>query len=255
MNESNRDVKISIITATWNCEATVGDCLASVAAQRWPHREHIVMDGASRDDTLALLAKRRTQLAVLVSEPDDGIYDALNKGIALASGDVIGFLHADDVFADDTALSRVAAAFADPSVEAVYGDLQYVARDDLARVIRHWASVPFTPRRLRRGWMPPHPTLYVRRAVYDRLGVFDTRYRIAADYDFMLRLFAQPGLQAVHIPAVLVKMRVGGVSNRSFAHIVQKSREDLRALRENRIGGLWALVWKNVGKLGQFWVR
>lgn len=249
------DVQISVITVTRNCAATVGDCLASVAAQAWPRREHVVIDGASTDGTLALLEARRAHLAVLVSEPDEGIYDALNKGIAKARGDVIGFLHADDVFADDQVLARVAAAFADPTVEAVYGDLQYVSRDHPARIIRHWATAPFTPARLKRGWMPPHPTLYVRRSVYDRLGVFDTRYRIAADYDFMLRLFTQLDLRAVHLPAVLVKMRVGGVSNRSLGPILRKSWEDLRALRENRVGGIGALMWKNVGKLGQFWVR
>lgn len=248
-------MKISVITATWNSAGTVGDCLASVAAQTWPHREHVVIDGASQDGTLALLEARRAQLAVLVSEPDQGIYDALNKGLAKAQGEVIGFLHADDMFADEQVLSRVAAAFADPAVMAVYGDLQYVDKADVTRVIRHWRSAPFTPGRLARGWMPPHPTLYVRRAVYERLGGFATRYRIAADYDFMLRLFSQPGLVSAYLPQVLVRMRVGGASNRSVANILRKSAEDWRALRENRVGGLGALALKNLSKLGQFWVR
>ena len=248
-------VQISVITVTKECAATVNDCLASVAAQTWPHREHVVIDGASQDGTLALLEARRTQLAVLMSEPDQGTYDALNKGLARAQGDVIGFLHADDVFADDQVLSQVAAAFADPAVMAVYGDLQYVDKADVTRVIRHWRSAPFTPGRLARGWMPPHPTLYLRRSVYDRLGRFDTHYRIAADYDFMLRLFSQPDVVSVYLPHVLVKMRVGGASNRSLANILRKSTEDWRALRQNRVGGLGALALKNLSKLEQFWVR
>jgi len=246
-------VKISIITATWNCASTVGDCLDSVAAQSWPNREHVVIDGASRDVTVDLLESRRAQLSVLVSEPDRGIYDALNKGIARASGDVIGFLHADDVYASPDVLARVAEAFADPSVAAVHGDLQYVRKDDTARVVRHWKSSPFSPDRLRRGWMPPHPTLYVRREWYERIGGFDTRYRIAADYHSILRLFSQPEFRSAYVPEVFVKMRMGGASNRSVRNIVRKSREDLEALRVTGVGGLGALAWKNLGKLGQFW--
>ena len=248
-------IRISVITATWNSADTVAGCLDSVAHQRWQHREHVVIDGGSRDGTLAILESSREQLATLVSEPERGIYDALNKGIARASGDVIGFLHADDMFGEDDALARVAAAFENPAVDSVFGDLQYVSRQAPGRVIRHWTSQPFRPGLLRRGWMAPHPTLYVHRRVYERLGGFNTRYRIAADYDFMLRLFSQPDVHVVYIPHVQVKMRVGGASNRSFTNILRKSREDLHALRANQIGGLGTLAWKNFGKLGQFFVR
>ena len=246
-------MKISVVTATWNCAATLGDCLDSVAAQSHPDCEHIVIDGASQDGTLALLQARHSQLAVLLSEPDQGIYDALNKGIARATGDVVGFLHADDVFAGPEALARVAQAFADPAVGGVYGDLQYVDKADLNRVVRHWRCAPFSRRQLAWGWMPPHPTLYVRREWYGRIGGFDSRYRIAADYFSILSLFSQPNFQAIHLPRVLVKMRLGGASNRSLANIVRKSREDLDALRRSGVGGLGALAWKNVRKLGQFW--
>lgn len=245
-------LKISLVTATWNCAGTVTDCLTSVAEQTWPHREHVVVDGASTDGTLDVLRAHRAQLAVLVSEPDRGIYDALNKGIARSSGEVIGFLHADDVYADTHVLERIAAAFGDPAVGAVYGDLQYVRKDDLGCVVRHWRSAPFSPRRLAWGWMPPHPTLYVRRAWYEQLGGFDTRYRIAADYHMMLRLFMQAGLNPVYLPAVLVKMRLGGASNRSLRNVIRKSREDLDALRRTGVGGLGALAWKNLSKLSQF---
>jgi len=190
---------------------------------------------------------------VLVSGPDGGTYFGLNKGIAQATGEVVGLLHADDVYADTQVLARVAAAFADPAVQAVYGDLQYVARDDPQRLIRHWQAGAFQPARLRWGWMPPHPTLFLRRALYQRFGLFDTRYRIAADYDLMLRLLTQLSAEEVrYLPRVLVRMRLGGVSNRSVRTVLRKSWEDDRALRTNAVGGLGALAWKNLSKLPQF---
>jgi glycosyltransferase involved in cell wall biosynthesis len=245
-------LKISIITAVFNRHETVQEALESVARQTHGDVEHVVVDGASNDGTLEVLERLRNQIEVLVSEKDAGIYDALNKGIGLASGEVVGFLHADDLFADDRVISRIAAAFTDTSVDAVYGDLVYVSKNDTNRVIRYWRAGTFSRRRLSWGWMPPHPTFYVRRSVYQRLGAFDTRHRIAADYDCMLRFLGRGGIVPKYIPEVLVKMRVGGASNRSIANILRKSREDYRALRNNSIGGLGALAWKNLSKLQQF---
>jgi glycosyltransferase involved in cell wall biosynthesis len=241
-----------VITVTRNCVATVAGCLDSVAAQTYPHREHVVVDGASSDGTVELLRARAPTLARLVSEPDGGLYDALNKGLALAGGEVVGFLHADDVYAHEAVLERIAARFADPAVGAVYGDLEYVWNARPGRVARRWRSRPFAPRLLGAGWMPPHPTLYVRGDWYRRIGGFDTRYRIAADYHSVLRLFAEPGLNPAYLPEVLVRMRTGGASNRSLAALVRKSREDLDALRRTGQGGLVTLARKNLGKLGQF---
>lgn len=181
-------MKISVITATYNCVNTIDDCLASVQGQSHPDVEHIVVDGASTDGTIAVVESRHDCRGSLVSEPDNGIYDALNKGIARARGDVVGFLHADDLYADTGVLARIAAAFADPAVEAVYGDLVYVRKEDTGKVVRYWRSRPFFRRQLAWGWMPPHPTFYVRRELYQRFGAFDTTYRIAADYDCMLRV-------------------------------------------------------------------
>jgi glycosyltransferase involved in cell wall biosynthesis len=246
-------VRISIITATWNCADTVVDCLESVAGQTYAEREHIVIDGASTDGTVEMLRSHRAGLAALVSEPDRGIYEALNKGIARATGDVIGFLHADDVYADARVLARVAERFADPGVQAVYGDLVYLRRGEGERVLRRWRSGAYRPARLARGWMPPHPTLYLRRALYERHGTFDVSYRIAADYDFVLRVFSRlQEAEVGYIPETLVHMRTGGASNRSLANLVRKSAEDWRALRHNRIGGIGALAWKNLSKLTQF---
>jgi glycosyltransferase len=243
---------ISVITAVYNRVGTVGQALASVQAQNWPDVQHIVIDGGSTDGSLAVLQAQRDRLAVLVSERDGGIYDALNKGLALATGDVVGFMHSDDYYADDGVLADVACAFADPAVDAVYGDLDYVAQADGARIVRHWRAGVASPDRLRRGWMPPHPTLYVRRRVIEQWGGFDTSLRIAADYESVLRYFVRGQVRAAYIPRVLVKMRLGGESNRSLARIWRKTQEDYRALRANGVGGVTALAWKNLSKLGQF---
>lgn len=245
-------VEISIITAVWNSEATIESCLDSVAAQDWTHREHILIDGLSTDRTLELVRASPHTLAAVVSEADHGIYDALNKGLALARGEVVGFLHSDDFYANPGVLTRVAEAFADPEVCAVYGDLDYVLKADTTKVVRHWKSSAFEFKRLRRGWMPPHPTLYVRREWYRRIGGFDTSYRIAGDYHSVLNLFTQPLFRAVYIPDVLIKMRTGGESNRSLKNLWIKSCEDLRALRQTGVGGYSALGWKNLSKIKQF---
>lgn len=245
-------IKISIVTAVYNSCETVAAALDSALSQSDVNIELVVIDGGSTDGTLEVLQSYTDRLDVLVSEPDRGIYDALNKGIQRASGDVVGFLHSDDLFADAGVLSRVAAAFAVPDVAAVYGDLLYVRRDSPEQVVRYWRSGTFSGRRLGWGWMPPHPTLYVRREAYENYGLFDTSFRIAADYDFILRLLGRDGVGVHYIPEVLVKMRVGGASNRSLRNIARKSSEDLRALRRNGVGGIGALVWKNLSKLPQF---
>lgn len=164
----------------------------------------------------------------------------------------MGLLHSDDLLADDTVLSHVAKVFDDPSVDGVYGDLEYVAREDPTRVIRYWRARAYHPGLLSRGWMPPHPTLFLRRAVFETHGMYDTGFRIAADYEAILRWLTRGDLQLAYIPDVLVKMRVGGESNRSLSRILRKSREDLRAIRRQRVGGLGVLAAKNVGNLSQF---
>jgi glycosyltransferase len=247
--------RISVVTAVYNNRETIAAALDSVLEQARADVELIVIDGGSTDGTLDVLKSYADRLDVLVSEPDRGIYDALNKGIRRTSGEVVGFLHSDDLFADTKVLSRVTAAFADPGVGAVYGDLLYVRKDAPDRVVRYWRAGRFSRRGLARGWMPPHPTLYVRRGLYAQHGLFDTTFRIAADYDFTLRLLSREGIGVRYIPEVLVKMRVGGASNRSLRNILLKSHEDLRALRRNQVGGLGTLTWKNLSKLPQFFGR
>ncbi|MEP6502255.1 MAG: glycosyltransferase family 2 protein [Betaproteobacteria bacterium] len=251
-------MRITIITVAYNSARTIGDTLDSVAAQLHPDIEHIIVDGGSKDETLTLIATRGTHVKRVISEPDEGIYDAMNKGLRLATGEIVGFLNSDDMFASPDVLARIASAATgigtDRPADAVYGDLVYVNSSPPNRVQRYWRSGRFTRRKLALGWMPPHPTLYVRRTLMEQIGAFDARLRISADYEFMLKLLSRPGLVVTYLPQVLVHMRVGGASNGSLGGIVRKSREDLGALRKHRVGGVVALVFKNLRKLPQFFM-
>jgi glycosyltransferase len=229
--------------------------LESLYGQSHPHVEHVVQDGGSTDGTLEVLRANPASDMALESAPDAGLYDAINRGIARALGDVVGLLHSDDFLADDEVLTSVAQALADSSVDGVYGDLDYVAADDTCRVIRRWRSGEFTPAKLKRGWMPPHPTLYLRREVFERWGAYDTDFRIAADYEAILRWLVRGQIRLAYIPRVLVKMRVGGESNRSLGRILRKSREDYRAMRRHGVGGIGTLAGKNFSKLEQFFPK
>ncbi|NYT74382.1 glycosyltransferase [Halomonas sp. QX-2] len=245
-------MKISVITACFNSQKTIAEAIESLKRQSWPFIEHLVIDGASQDASVAIASKTLGDGDVLISEPDRGIFDALNKGLQRASGDVIGFLNSDDLFAHDNVLRRVAACFNDPNVGAVYGDLQYVDADDTERVIRYWKSGTFSRRKLQRGWMPPHPSFFMRREFYEDLGGFDPAYRISGDYDSLLRYLSSEMFSVVYLPEVLVKMRVGGASNGSLKAILRKSSEDIKAMRNNGVNPLIALPYKNFSKLPQF---
>lgn len=248
-------MKITVITVTYNSAATLAETLRSVATQNHPHIEHLVIDGASTDDTPSVLRAHGGHVKATVSEPDKGIYDAMNKGLRLATGDFVGFLNADDTFADPDSVSHIARAASRPSTDAVYGDLLYVHKDRPAESVRYWRSGEFSRSGLRFGWMPPHPTLYVRRARIEELGPFDARFRIAADYEFVLRYLSRAEMRVVYVPRVLVRMRTGGASNRSLTALLRKSREDLLALRQNDVGGVLTLFSKNLRKLPQFFFR
>lgn len=249
-------MKISIITAVYNNEKMIGDAINSIVNQKYFDIEKVMLDGASTDGTLAILKHHAHHSDVLNSAPDDGIYDALNIGIDLSSGDVVGLLHSDDLFANESIVSKVADVFINNSnIDAVYGDLVYVDKREPEKIIRYWQAGPFHKENLKNGWMPPHPTLYLRRSVYEKIGKFNTEYRIAADYDFMLRVLTDESINVYYLPEVLVKMRVGGESNRSLKNIVYKSLEDYRVMKENGVGGLKTLLMKNFSKLPQFFKR
>ncbi|WP_269527021.1 glycosyltransferase family 2 protein [Coraliomargarita parva] len=229
-------MKFTVITVTFNSAATIVDTVHSVLGQSHRPLEYIIVDGGSTDDTLEKLAPYRDQIASLVSEPDDGIYDAMNKGVARARGEVVGILNSDDFYADTRVLARVAEAFSDPAVDCVYGDLDYVDAIDTDRVVRAWRSQSYVPGAFRRGWHPAHPSFFVRRSVYERFGCFDTKLRIAADYEFMLRVLKRHQLKSVHVPEVFVKMRTGGASNASLKNIAKANLQCWKAWRQNGLG-------------------
>jgi glycosyltransferase involved in cell wall biosynthesis len=244
--------RISIITVTYNAAEHLRDCLDCVRAQE-VDVEHIVMDGESTDGTLAILEEYREHLAHVISEQDKGMYDAANKGIQLASGEVIGMLNADDFYLSRDTLSKVAAAFEDETVDAVYGDLVYVDREDTGKVVRVWRSGEFHPRKFYRGWMPPHPTFFVRRRVYEQYGLFNLGLGTAADYELMLRFLLKHGINAAYIPEVLVKMRSGGMSNESLQNRLRANRMDREAWRVNDLRPHpWTILMKPVRKIGQW---
>ena len=227
-------MKISVVTVCWNAAATIEDTIRSVADQTYPDVEHIVIDGASTDSTTGIIRKFESNITKWVSEPDQGIYDAMNKGIALASGDVVGFLNADDIYAHPEILAKVAQVLRDESIQAVYGDVVFV-RDDLQTVVRYYRSHRFTAGKLAWGWMPPHPSIFLRKHMFEKYGLFKTDYRIAADYELVTRLFAKHGVRCRYLPGVSVKMRIGGVSTRGVKSNYILSQEIVRACRENGI--------------------
>lgn len=245
-------MKITVITATYNSAATIIDTLASIAAQSYLNIEHVIIDGASKDDTVALVHQHGSSASKLVSERDSGIYDAMNKGLALATGDVVGFLNSDDVYADTDALQRVAQAFQDPRIDVVYGDLVFVAQDNLDRVIRYWKSRDYTPGACASGWMPPHPTFYARRSVYETHGGFDLAFPVAADFEMALRLLDKAHVQSRYIPSVQVRMRMGGESTRSLKSVFLQNGETSRAcLKHGLPGGACFVLRRLVSKLPQ----
>ena len=245
-------MKISIITACYNSAATIGDTLQSVSMQDFKDIEHIIVDGASTDNTIEITGYF-PHVAKIVSEKDKGIYDAMNKGIALATGDVIGILNSDDVYTDRHVISKVMKEFEKDHTDVVYADLQYVKYEDLHKVTRTWHSGSFSKRKFYYGWMPPHPTFFVRREVYEKIGAFNLSLRSAADYEFMLRVLLKNNFKARYIPEVLVKMRTGGMSNATIRHRLRANREDREAWRINNIRPyFFTIPFKPLRKVLQF---
>ena len=243
-------IKVSVITLCKNNAATISSALQSYKEQDYPNKEHIVVDGASTDSTLNIVKQYSPD--IVVSEPDEGIYYAANKGIRLAQGDVIVFLHADDVFGSPTVLSQMISTMESNNTDSVYADLEYVDRSNPSKVIRYWHSDTFSINKLKYGWMPPHPTFFVKKSIYEKFGSFNTTLKIAADYDLMLRFLHQAKISVAYCPIVAIKMRVGGISNRSLSNIIKKMREDLYAARKNKVGGFFTLIMKNLRKVTQF---
>jgi glycosyltransferase involved in cell wall biosynthesis len=248
-------MKISIITATYNSAATVKDTLDCIRQQDHPDIEHILVDGGSTDQTAAIV-KSFPHVAKWISEKDKGIYDAMNKGIGLATGELIGILNSDDIYTGPSVLSTVARAFADPSVKTAYADLQYVHPDDPDKVIRTWKTGSFDKKNFYFGWMPPHPTFFVRKEIYEQTGLFNIGLRSAADYEIMLRILLKYGVPAHYIPGVMVKMRAGGMSNASLWNRLRANKEDRLAWKLNGLRPyFFTLYLKPLRKIPQFLIK
>jgi len=245
--------KVSIITVTYNSASTLKDTIKSVSEQTArQHIEYIIVDGNSSDETLDVIRQNETIIDQWISEPDKGIYDAMNKGLALATGEWVGFLHADDLFNNNRVIEDIIDETKNTNYNAIYANLNYIKPTPPHQTVRYWQSQTFKPCLLKRGWMPPHPTVYIKNNLIKKLGEFNTTFRISADYDYMLRLFSHTDTNSYYINKTMINMRLGGISNNSLLNIIRKSKEDYKALRNNNIGGIGALFVKNFSKLIQF---
>lgn len=239
---------ISIITATYNNENTIVSTIESVMNQTIKPLEHIIIDGQSTDNTIEKLSNYPH--LKIISEPDNGIYDALNKGISIAQGDIIGILHGDDFYTDSFVLENVLQAFEKNQCDAVYGNVVYVKKNNINKIVRKWNAGKYKQKKIKQGWMPPHPTLFVKKKIYEKFGNFDLNYSIASDYELMMRFLWKYNITLAYIPKTLVSMRTGGKSNK-FSNLLKKMQEDYRVIKHHKIGGINVLLLKNLKKINQ----
>ncbi|MDN5286179.1 MAG: glycosyltransferase [Mucilaginibacter sp.] len=245
-------LKLSLVTVIYNAQDTIGQCIESVINQNYPDLEYIIVDGGSTDNTLQIIDKYRQHINILISEPDKGIYDAMNKGIMLATGQIIGMLNADDHFAGNDILRSVANAFEQQShIDAVYGDLDIINQNH--KIIRKWRSRPCTSASFNLGFMPPHPTFYCRRSLFDKIGLYSLEYGSAADYELMVRLMYLHKIKSLYLNKVMVNMRAGGVSSKNLKSRIKAWRFDLKAMQQNKITfPILTLILKPLRKIVQF---
>lgn len=236
-------MKVSIITVSYNSAGTLADTIHSVLAQTYKNIEYIVIDGGSVDGTLKILTQYEPMFEGRmrwISKKDHGIYDAMNKGIAMATGDIVGILNSDDFFTSDNVIEKILPSFRKDNVDAVYGDVHFVREDNLNKTVRYYSSRMFRPFWLRFGFMPAHPSFYARKNVYEKAGGYKTDYQIGSDFEMMVRLFCGQGINAVYIPLDFVTMRTGGASTKNMRSRTILLREDIRACREN---GIYTNQW------------
>jgi glycosyltransferase involved in cell wall biosynthesis len=246
-------LKVSIVTACYNSASTIEDTIRSVILQEYAQIEYIIIDGGSTDGTLDIVKKYASRISKVFSGKDGGIYSALNKGIAAATGDIVAILHSDDLYADNAVIARVVETFEREKTDCVYGDLQYVDRDNTSRIVRNWKAGQYQEGMFESGWMPPHPAFFTKRACYEKHGQYNTAFRLAGDYELMLRFLHKLRLSVAYLPLVLVKMRTGGLSNQSLGARIRSFREDSLAWRVNMLKPrACTLVRKPFSKLSQF---
>lgn len=254
-------MKISIITATYNSEEYIHHCLQSISSQTYSNIEHIVIDGGSNDRTPGII-KSTQSITKWVSEPDEGIYDALNKGVKMASGDIIGLLHSDDIFYSKDTIEKLLNLFTvkgdtdHKRIHGVFGDLVFTKNRNTDKIVRTWRGKSFKSSKIKCGWMPPHPTLFLRKEVFQKHGLYDTSYKVSADYKFMLQLMKDKDINLAYFPEIVTKMRIGGASTGTLKQILRKSTEDFHVLRSNGFKfPLLVLIAKNMRKIPQIFIR
>ncbi|MGQ2975121.1 MAG: glycosyltransferase family 2 protein [Sphingopyxis sp.] len=252
---TSRPPKISVITVSYNAADTIAETIISVAAQDYSHVEHIVVDGASNDDSVAIAEKYLRPGGIIRSEPDKGLYDAMNKGLALASGDIVAVLNADDHFAHSSVLSDIAARFEASDKDAVFADIAFFNPDNPDRIVRRYRSDRFRPERIGWGWMPAHPGMFVKRSVYEKVGGYDIGYQIASDFDFVVRAFGRHRCTYEFTNEIAVLMRPGGISTANFAARRMISREMLRACRTHGIRSNWLMLLSRYPAKALEWLR
>lgn len=246
-------MKVSIITVCYNSANTIETAIQSVLSQNYDNIEYIIVDGLSSDNTLQVIEPYKDKIAKVISEKDHGIYDAINKGIRAASGDLIGLLHSDDFLANSDTISNIAKKIQQEKTDSIYADLQYIDKDDTNKVIRNWVSGEYQEGLFLKGWMPPHPTFYVKKWVYDTFGNYNLELKSAADYEFMLRVLHKRKISVTYLPELTVKMRVGGMSNASLKNRLNANKEDRRAWKINNIKPKWYTIYaKPISKIKQF---
>jgi len=246
-------VKVSIITILYNAADTLEDTILSVIGQTYDDLEYIIIDGASTDGSPEIIEKYSDRIDRFVSEPDEGIYFAMNKGLQMATGDVVGILNADDTYASKEVIAKVVSQLSAAKTDSLYGDLNYVDRNKAGNVVRRWKSGKFDRSSFLKGWMVPHPTFFVRKEIYQKYGIFNTNLTTSADYEFMLRVLYKEKITAIYLPEVLVNMKTGGQSNLSWQNRIKANKEDRRAWELNGIKpGAFTFIKKPFRKIGQF---
>lgn len=244
-------MKISVITATYNSENVISNSLLSILNQNFIDFEIVSIDGKSSDNTCLVINSLLRDCDIKISEADSGIYDALNKGVSIANGDIIGILHSDDVYSSYNILQQIINLFEKTNCDGVYGDLNFVKN---GQIIRKWRSKKINPSLLNTGWMPPHPTLFLKKEVFEKHGFYDTNFKIAADYDFILRIFKDDKLKFEYLPMVITNMSIGGVSTSGFRNLVIKSYEDYLVLKKNKMKLPFLILFRKiVSKISQFY--
>lgn len=242
---------VSIITATYNSEKTIAKTLESIKQQTYKNIEHIVIDGCSKDKTISIVQQFNIS-KIIVVQKDKGIYYALNKGLKIANGDIIFFLHSDDYFSSEYVVQYAIDKFNSSESDIVYFDIEYVNKS--GKTIRYWKTGTFKTQSLKWGWMPPHTGIFFKKNLIEKVGFFNTEYKISADYDWIIRALHKTQ-KISYIPMVSTKMTIGGESNKSLKNIIKKLKEDYKIAVKNRIGGLYTIFFKNFRKISQFYIK